>query len=571
MAFVRIDEWAGFLTRSMYDDLLEQAKTNSRKKKQKEGIAMDEDEVNEKDKDVTYYRAMDLSTLAKSKNDIWVVAEHPNIRLNFKKALPKSTRCKMFESEDEERDAETFTIKRTAFQNKIPQLCQYLSYFSEFYDPEKELLSLYIHMKNIIDNGVHSITVMEFKKHLFGKIFRDYHIKENIYRLVEDNHYIDATIDRKTGRVFNGADDFTNEDIKRLLAISMMLKIIIPPTEHYIATNTIYADNDPLINQIMLELFVDVFYKVGDQNDEMEADTLQLKLYNFTDKKLRKHYKGHSTIWEQQGALRGTTESSHLDRLLVKFLLSDNFFKFQFNNALSAFLKAIIETQLKFTVQKVSYNYDPVRVTAEKGPDGLSGIDKLEQMQIKIDETRATRSLKALNDVISRLERKYGKISDEEIAFYMKYLFNMDKFHNDMLNYNFAKEFGGFTELKSCSIRQVMKFVVIAKRALSQKGYREFQWFISSLLKGKVSNRLLQNNKYINKLKSSSTYRHLVDDKYTIMIEGFKDDPILKIISRVLNNSYTFVEYEQPELTGEVIMFNEDIISDEILNFIDEI
>ena len=54
-------------------------------------------------------------------------------------------------------------------------------------------------------------------------------------------------------------------------------------------------------------------------------------------------------------------------------------------------------------------------------------------------------------------------------------------------------------------------------------------------------------------------------------MEGFRDDPILKMISRVLNNQYTFVEYEQPELTGEIIMFNEDIISDEILNFIDEI
>ena len=255
----------------------------------------------------------------------------------------------------------------------------------------------------------------------------------------------------------------------------------------------------------------------------------------------------------------------------MKFLLSDNFFKFQFNNALSAFLKAIIETQLTFTVQRVSYNFDPVRVTAEKGPDGLSGIDKLEQMQMKVDETRAVRSYKALDDVIKRLEERYGEISEDEINFYTKYLFNMDKFHNDMLNYNFAKEFGGFTELKSSSIRQVMKFVIIAKRELSSRGYRELQWFMSSLLKGKVSNRLLQNSKFINKLKTASTYIHLIEDKYMIMIEGFKDDPILKIISRVLNNNYTFVEYNQPELTGETIVFNEDIISDELLNFIDEI
>lgn len=274
---------------------------------------------------------------------------------------------------------------------------------------------------------------------------------------------------------------------------------------------------------------------------------------------------------EQQSALRATTESSQLDRLLVKFLLADNFFKFQFNNALSAFLKAIIDTQLKFTVERVTYNLNPVHIESEKGPDGLSGIDKLEQTQMKIDETRAIRSFKALTDVVKRLEHKYGTISEDEINFYMKYLFHMDKFHNDMLNYNFAKEFGGFTELKSASVRQVMKFLIICKRELSQKGYQQLQWFMSSLLKGKLSNRLLQNNKYINKLKTSSTYRHLIDDKYKIMSEGFKDDPILKIISRVLNNQYTFVEYEQPELTGEVIEFNEDIISDELLNFIDSI
>jgi hypothetical protein len=556
--FVRIDEWAGFLTQDMYDKSLAEAIVNSKKE-------MD------KDKDIAYFKAMDLSTLAKSVDDIWVIGELPNIRMNFNKALPKSTRKGMFKSEEEKRVSETFEIGRKAFQNKLTVLCQYLSYFSEFYDEEKELMSLYLYMKNIIDSGKHSLTIIEFKKHLLGKIFRDYHLKENIYRMVEDNHYIDATIDKKTGRVFNGPDDFTNEDIKRLLAISMMLKIIIPPVEHYIATNTIYSNDDPMINKIMLDLFVEMFYKVGDQNDEYEADAIQEKLYVFTEKKVRKHYKGHNVIWEQQAALRGTTESSQLDRLLVKFLLSDNFFKFQFNNALSAFLKAIIETQLKFTVQQVSYNFDPVRVTSEKGPDGLSGIDKLEQMQRKVDESRAVRSYKALEDVIKRLEEKYGQIPEGEIEFYTKYLFNMDKFHNDMLNYEFAKEFGGFTELKSSSIRQVMKFVVFAKRSLSQKGYKELQWFMSSLLKGKLSNRLLQNSKFINKLKTASTYTHLVQDKYTIMIEGFKDDPILKIISRVLNNNYTFCEYEQPELTGETIVFNEDIISDELLNFIDEI
>lgn len=559
--FIKVDEWAGALTRKMYDEALKNAIADNRKSEK------DPD----RDKDISYFKAMDLSTLAESEDDIWIYGELPNIRLNFRKALPKSSRAGLFLSDEERRAAETFEIGRKAFQNKLIVLCQYLSYFCEFYDDEKELMHFYMYMKRIIDSGPHSLTIPDFKKEMIGKLFSKYNIKANIYRMIEDNHYIDATVDRKTGRVFNGQDDFTNEDVKRLLAISMMLKIIIPPIEHYMVTNTIYNNNDPLIQKLPLELFVEMFYRVGDQNDEYEADAILEKLYVFTEKKVRKHCKGHNVIWEQQAALRGTTESSQMDRLLVKFLLTDNFFKFQCNNALSAFLKAIIETQLTFTVQKISYNFNPVRVTAEKGPDGLSGIDKLEQMQMKVDETRAVRSFKALKDVMDRLEAKYGTISEEEIEFYTKHLFNMDKFHNDLLNYYFAKEFGGFTELKSASIRQVMKFVIIAKRALSQKGYKELQWLISSLLKGKISNRVLQNTKFIEKLKLSKTYKHLIHDKYQIMVEGFKDDPVLTMISRVLANNYTFVEYDQPELTGEIIRFNEDIISDEILSFIDEI
>lgn len=551
--FVRVDEWCGYDTQEMWDREFADAVASKK-----------EDKINS-------YKAMDLSTLAKSKDDIWILNEHPNLRINYGKALPKSVMKGLFENEEDRRAAETFKIGRKAFQNNLAQTCQYLSYFTEFYDPEKELIALYVYIKNIVDNGRQSLTVEEFKKHLMGKIFRDYHIKENIYRMVEDNHYIDATIDKKTGRVFNGPDDFTNDDIKRLLAISMMLKIIIPPVEHYICTNSIYSNDNPLISNLMISLFVDMFYKVGDQHDEYEADLLQEKLFTFAEKKVKKHYKAHKIICEQQGALRGTTESSQLDRLLVKFLLADNFFKFHFNNALSAFLKAVIETQLKYTINRVSYNYNPVQVTSEKGPDGLSGIDKLNQMMLKVDETKSIRASKALEDIFIKLENEYGPISEDEVQFYLERLSNLDKFHNTLINYNYAKEFDGYTELKSASIRQLMKFIIYCKRELKRKGYVELPWLMSSILRGKVSNRLLQNTKYINKLKTSSTYKHLVEDKYGVMMQGMKDDPILKMISRVLNNSYVFMEYDMPELTGEPISFNEDIISDELLNFIDEI
>ena len=102
--FVRVDEWAGYVTKEMYDKEFADAIAANPKKK---------DDI------IKFYKAMDLSSLAKSKDDVWIINEHPNIRINFNKCLPKSVRRGLFESEEEQRDAETFTVGRKAFQNKF--------------------------------------------------------------------------------------------------------------------------------------------------------------------------------------------------------------------------------------------------------------------------------------------------------------------------------------------------------------------------------------------------------------------------------------------------------------------
>lgn len=551
--FVRIDNWAGWCDQELYDQLMATAIKNKDKKK------------------IELLENLDLDTLAKSKKDIWLIDENPYIRMNFEKCLPSSVKLHLFDSDEEMHQAETFEIGRKAFRNQISQSAQYLSYFTEFYDKEKELMTLYINLKKMIDNGPNSLTTSEYRKHLFGKMFRDYNIKEKIYQLVEDNYYIDITIDPESGRRFDDVDDFTNEEAKMLLAISFAHKIVMPPTEHYLKTNTIYAKDDINLVNLMSSLFIDLFYKVGDRYNKYEADVLQYKLFRFAEKRVNKHFKGNKKLWIQHAALRGMTEASSLDNLMMNSILSDNFFKLNFSFALTKFLKAVIGNSLHHTIVQSTYKYDPVRVTNEKDPNGLSSIDKLNQVSMKLDMSKIIRAYKSLDFVIDKLEKEYGKVTDDEIDFYMQRIGIMDKFHNDLVNYNFAKEFQGFSELKIASSRKVIKFVVICKRELTKLGFSQLQWLISSLLHGKVSNRLLQNNKFIAKLKKTSLYQHLVTDKYDFSITGYKDDPILKMISRVLINSYTFVEYDQPELTGETIVFDPDIISDELLLFIDKI
>ena len=61
-----------------------------------------------------------------------------------------------------------------------------------------------------------------------------------------------------------------------------------------------------------------------------------------------------------------------------------------------------------------------------------------------------------------------------------------------------------------------------------------------------------------------------MDKKYKAL-KGFKEEKINGMISFILNNIYTYVEYDNQELTGTEIEFNEDIIGAELQRFMADI
>lgn len=525
------------------------------------------------------------------------------VRLNIEKFIPESSRKLLERNSTAIETLKTFTIGRAAFQNKTTDVCNYIDYFIENYDIDKELPVCYLSLKSIIDDGKYSLTDIEFQKLLYKRLFTG-KIKRRIYKLVNDNYDIDVTVDAKNGRLYNTDDDFTNEDAKRFLAISMMLKIAIPPMEHYMATSAVYKESTTV--DLAVDIFREIFYEVGgvtnlemklyakngtttgdvlayarehdlniDMEDlederEMVSDALMVKLYKFVVSRIGKHYNNNPILWTQQSALRGLTENSHSDRLLSKYIFYDNFFKFNFHDNLVSFLQSIVSTQLKYTIEITKYKKDPIRVDNVKGSEGLSSIDKLEQSMVKIDESQVVKTELAIVDVLKRLEKKYGKVSDDEIDYYANHHINLNTYRNYLLENKFAKEFGGFSELRSMPDRYYIKLTIIAKRMLKRDGYIQLPFLMSSVVKGKVSNRILQNTKYLTKLEQSGTFKHLMDDNYR-SLKGYRDDMIIEDVSKILNNVYCYVEYETPEVTGEPIMFNEDIISDEYMNFIDNV
>lgn len=542
----------------------------------------------------------------RDKSQAWVYAENKNVFLNVEKYIPESVEKMKRQDPQIVEKLSKFAIGRTAFQNNAADICRYIDYFIENYDVDRELPCIYLSIKNIIDDGKYQLTDVEFKTSLYRRLFTS-NIKKRVYRLVHDNYHMDITVDAKTGRVYNAEGDFTNEDARRFLAISTVMKMAIPAAEHFLSVYKQYS-SDASNQDIIVDIFKEIFYEIGSVTDEelvlygerdhvstidvldyieettgnvltpddladleeQAADDLMLKLYNFVNGRLRKHSKNNQLLWSQQSALRGLTEDGHRDRLMSKYIFYDNFFKFNFRDNLVSFLQSIIGTQLKYTINITKYKKDPIRVDNVKGAEGLSSIDKLEQSMVKIDETQVVRTEISIIDVLERLEAQVGPISDEEIDYYSKYPINTNAFRNYLLENLYAKKFGGFSELRSMPDRFYTKLGIIAKRRLKAEGYQELPSFMTSIVQGRISNRLLQNTKYISKVKQSGTYQHLMEDNYKAL-KGFRDDMIIEDESRLLNTQYAYVEYDTPEVTGEPIVFNEDVISDEYMTALDNV
>lgn len=503
--------------------------------------------------------------------DAYVYAENGNIKLNLDKCIPNSIDRLRAQDEQGIEDLGTFNMSRVAFKNAINLIVDYIDYFIEFYDDKKELPSLYQHWKKVIDSGKKTLTPGEYQFMIMKNIFQESSIKQNIYRMVEDNYYIDITVDKKSGRKFESKEDFTNENVKRFLAISVAMKLIIPPSDHFATISTIMDQAGVSLNNLFTKIFVDLTYKVGDIKDDGGADELLEKLYIFVGKKALKHVKDNPILWDQESALRGLTENSHIDTLIIKFIIYDNFFKLRFNSPMTAFLKSIVNLQLHCTIEVTTYDATPIHIDSTKGPDGIAqGLHKAEQQLAKIDESMSIIADKALEDVITRLEREVGGIDRKEVDYYEKYIIHADWFHSYLLTNMFAKEFDGFQEQKIMGNRHYAKLVIIGKRKLLKEGYRQLPWLLSSTLQGKLSNRLLRNTRILNKVKASETHQKQMDCKY-YCLKNFKDDEDIAVISKVLINDYLFNEYDKPELFGEPITFDEDEIGAELQRFIDSI
>jgi len=189
----------------------------------------------------------------------------------------------------------------------------------------------------------------------------------------------------------------------------------------------------------------------------------------------------------------------------------------------------------------------------------------------KIDESTVILSNINIKKTLKRIKNKmHIDISKEEIEYY-KHNLNITKFQSQLVFYYYAKYFNGYRDLNLLNRTQYLKLLIMLKKRLQFQSYVYLPQIISSNVESKLNSRTIRNDKFLTKIQSSAIYQHIIQDKYSALNDIGKEDLIINMLSTLLNTSFTFVDYDNKEALGKTIEVNQDVISDEFLNFLNQL
>lgn len=458
----------------------------------------------------------------------------------------------------------TFNVKRDSYANRLSDfigkdgsvdkgICHYINYFIKYYDTDRELLTAYLKIKYVLDKKEYTtMRPKEFRNLLCGILYTP-SIIEKLTRISEANYIVDLSQDPNDKKEYPKSLQFTNEHAKILMSISYMMKISCPVIYHYIGK--LKAPN-----AVSMYMFYEPLFTL------MSPPEINIwnKLYITALAKFNANLSSNKGAWDQI-EIFGRGRDNALENLVKEKLVTDNLFKYTYAKSIVNFNSVILEKQLSY-YNKEDYGCDLREINNDKAGGGLSSRDKFEMGTNKIDESLLIISRLNIKNTIRKLKKERNiKYTKEEVQFYIDN-FKMDQFQISLVGYVFAKDFNGFTDLDIAKAKDYIKLFIILKKDLrDNKGYDTLADIITGIKSNKLAAKTIQNSKVLSMIEDSATWKALMEDKLSALEYIDKSNVVSDMISYILNTTFTYCDYEHPELLGETIDFNKDEVAAELL------
>ena len=203
--------------------------------------------------------------------------------------------------------------------------------------------------------------------------------------------------------------------------------------------------------------------------------------------------------------------------------------------------------------------------------DQNSEWDKFESLQVRANESLHLQNDANAHSTMKRIEYLFGPFREEEIEFYKERLKNDDGeivngFQKNLIFNLFYKMFGVPMSAYSINKDDYVKLLISAKKMLLTNNMVILPYVVSSKIE-RLQLKKSINKKEFTRIESSPYYQQIVDKYKNAKIEKY----IMSLIATILTSDFRIIDYDNPDIDGKKIANIPDIISEEIMMYVDMI
>lgn len=443
---------------------------------------------------------------------------------------------------------DTFNLqsKRSYNSEKLRKhTIQYLNYFEKFYDPERELISVYATIKYMIDY------VPSYTKDAFFYDIRRYIIYGPLaYKaqyMTEDNYQLSLSYNNKK----NPALQYSNHHAILLLKISLMMNMMIPLLCHFMSQRRIKGTTD-----FLLEIYDDLLHI--DPDVDMYA-----KLYETAITNVERVAKRNQILFDKQD-IRGLNNTIHSVNCVTNIIINIIAKYVHDSNAIHLNSRSILRnTSFQITDIEYEYAFYPLS-SSNRDEDMNSDFDIYMSFLQKADSALYLQNEVACRASMDLIEMLYGPFDEDEVRFVIHRLSDgstavVNSFQKEMVFNIFYKYFGDPSTINCINIVDYAKLIIAARNILESAGMVLLPYIVSAKVE-RLAVRKNVNKKELTKLELSSIYQQIKDKYRNDKIEK----QILSIISTIIFSDFEVIDFQDPELDGQRIQVIPEIILEEL-------
>ena len=458
---------------------------------------------------------------------------------------------------------ETFIIIKKHYIERMSDILHHINYFINFYDVNREYCMSLLSVKYLVDTRQSSMTQKAFKKLILDRIITPTYVA-NIKRMVHDLYTVN--IDTDVNGDYRSTPKITNAHAKVILAVSFSIRTILPICIHFTnisSSITTKRDYIPFFDSI----FMDVITEFEKNDTEIYSAICRFIAYRISRK-----YNSDIPMWEKKKQVHGANYETYLDELIHEVILVKSLYKIKYDSSVVSYFDGIIQKNyLQFKSE--NYKAKPVEISSEDfqndSDDFLTHSESLEMSMYRIDESNIIINEVNNENVMRQIHEHFNiDISDEEYEFYMDNI-HLNRLTQVLIHAFYSRFFRDTKAVQLLPKSDVVYLIIVLKKYLQLSGMVILPQILTATVCGKFKENVIKNFRFIEKYKTSAIYQNVIEDKFKYVRElNSKEDPIIKLLSIIINSVFTFVDPD-PEINGKRCEdIQNDLIIDEFLRFL---